>query len=85
MSADVARQWLRHGDHGGYFHCPEASVAEFLKLGWQLADEPEEQPSAVVAENLAAQEAARQAAEQAAPQTPSTKKQRTAPSSEGSE
>jgi len=83
MSGDE-RQWLRHSEHGGYFHCPKDAVADYADLGWKPVDEGPVEISPVVAELLAAQEAARATAQQV-PQAPSTKKQRTAPSSEGSE
>jgi len=86
MSADVERQWLRHGEHGGYFHCPTDAVADYVDLGWEPVDEGPVEISPVVAENLAAQEAARAAAEAAQePKTTSKATKRTAPSSEGSE
>ncbi len=85
MSAPDERQWLRHGEHGGYFHCPTDAVADYADLGWQPVDEGPVEISPVVAELLAAQQAARAAARQPALEAPSTRKQRTAPSSEGSE
>ena len=85
MAADE-RQWLRHGEHGGHFHCPAEAVADYVDLGWESVDEGPVEISPVVAENLAAQEAARLEAERAAaPQTTSKATKRTAPSSEGSE
>jgi hypothetical protein len=86
MSAPDPRQWLRHGEHGGYFHCPVDAVADYVDLGWVRVDEGPVEISPVVAENLAAQETARLDAERAAaPQTSSKATKRTAPSSEGSE
>jgi len=84
MAADE-RQWLRHGEHGGYFHCPAEAVADYVDLGWKAVDDGPVEISPVVAENLAAQEAARVAAEAAAKEVPSKATKRTAPSSEGSE
>lgn len=68
------RTWLRHPDTGGTFHCPAPALPEWVGLGWQPCDAPEEH-NPVVAELIAAQAAAREAAAIAAaaskPATPS--------------
>lgn len=57
------RVWLRHGETGGYFHCPAEAVDAWRELGWEPSDAPEE-PNPVTAELLAWQ------AEQQATQEP---------------
>lgn len=55
--------WLRHAGlpgeegHGGAFLCPDGAVADWLAMGWEPGEAPEE-PNPVVAENIAAQKAA---------------------------
>jgi hypothetical protein len=75
--------WLRHAGlpgedgHGGAFLCPAGAVADWLAMGWELGDPPEE-PNPVVAENIAAQKAAAEQAkaEAAAEKKATTKKTR---------
>lgn len=61
------RVWLKHGEHGGYFHCPADAVDEWSDLGWEPSDAPEEF-NPVTAERIAAEQAAaeQRAAEEAA-------------------
>lgn len=54
----VERVWLRHAEHGGYFHCPAGAVDDWLAQGWAVADGPPEEHNPVIAENLAARAAA---------------------------
>jgi hypothetical protein len=73
---DDERVWLRHKDHGGFFHCPIGAVEDWTSadLGWELTDEVPEEPNPVTAELLAwqaEQRAAREADE------PKTNKRRT--------
>jgi hypothetical protein len=62
VTAPDERVWLKHTEHGGYFHCPADAVGEWAAMGWEPTDAPPEE-NPVVAEMLAAQQAA---AEQAA-------------------
>lgn len=70
---DDERVWLKHPEHGGYFHCPAGAVEAWTspELGWEVADDEPEEPNPVIAELLAARAAlaAEEAvvAEQAAP------------------
>jgi len=50
---DNKRVWLRHGETGGYFHCPAEAIDDWAELGWQPADGPPDEPNPVVAELLA--------------------------------
>ena len=56
MSDD--RVWLRHKEHGDYWHAPAGAVDAWADMGWEPSDPPAEPVSPVVAENLAAQAAA---------------------------
>jgi hypothetical protein len=57
------RVWLRHvglageDGHGEAFLCPAGAVDDWRAMGWEVTDEPPEDPNPVVAENLAAQQA----------------------------
>jgi hypothetical protein len=53
------RVWLRHTEHGGYFHCPAAAVKDWTTpvMGWAIADVPPEEYNPVLAEALAARKA----------------------------
>lgn len=46
------RIWLRHPEHGGYFHCPVDAVQDWKGLGWQESDPPPPPVSPVVAERI---------------------------------
>lgn len=38
----TARTWLRHGESGGFFHCPDEVVNDFAALGWAPSEAPPE-------------------------------------------
>lgn len=65
--------WLRHAEHGGYFNCPNAAVADMTELGWEPSDAPVEVNPAVVEQLAWRQELARQQAEQTKPTKPATR------------
>jgi hypothetical protein len=45
--------WMRHpANPTGYWQCPNEGVADYLALGWELCDSPQESNPAV-AERLA--------------------------------
>jgi hypothetical protein len=44
--------WLHHPETKGFFHCPAAAVADWLGLGYERSDPPEES-NPVVAERIA--------------------------------
>lgn len=70
--------WLQHvglpgeDGHGGAFQCPEGAVQEWMAMGWEPCDPPEEH-NPVIAENIAAQQAA---AEEAAAEAKAAKTSR---------
>jgi hypothetical protein len=45
--------WLKHKEHGGYFHSPADAVGDMADLGWEPSDPPPPQIEATVAEQLA--------------------------------
>ena len=46
--------WVRHREHGGWWHCPDGVLDDMAAAGWEPADgPPPEQPSSAVAEQLA--------------------------------
>lgn len=63
--------WLRHKEHGGYFHCPAGAVDDMAELGWEPSDAPPPPIEATVAEQLAWR--AEQAAAAEAEKSKSTK------------
>jgi hypothetical protein len=78
---DTPRQWLRHPETGGYFHCPAEAVDAWKGRGWEESDPPAE-PNAAIAEQVAYREQQAASAEankaaddddKAARQTKSTK------------
>lgn len=46
------RVWLRHPETKGHFECPAAAVDDWIAMGWERSDPPEE-PNPVIAEHLA--------------------------------
>jgi len=53
MSAvEPTHAWLRHPETGGYFNCPTTALKDWLGMGWERSDPPEE-PNPVVAERIA--------------------------------
>lgn len=42
------KQWLRHPETGGYFHCPGDAVDGWKSRGWEEAEPPQETNPAVV-------------------------------------
>jgi hypothetical protein len=49
----VERQWLRHEETGGYFHCPVDAVDEMRAKGWEPSDPPPPEVNPAIAEQLA--------------------------------
>lgn len=45
--------WLKHKEHGGYFHAPGDAVDDLAELGWEPSDPPPPPIEATVAEQLA--------------------------------
>lgn len=53
----ITRTWVRHREHGGYFHCPDDALPDMQAKGWEISEAPPEPVNPAVAEQLAWQQA----------------------------
>ena len=53
----ITRTWVRHREHGGYFHCPVDALPDMQAKGWEPSEAPPEPVNPAIAEQLAWQQA----------------------------